>query len=288
MMEKKKILAIVGPTSSGKSDLAVVLAEEFGGEVISADSRQVYKGLDVGSGKITGEEMRGVPHHLLDVADPRKKFSAAEYKKLAEAAIEDISKRGKAPIIAGGTGFYIDALALDLPDVPPDEKLREELGGKSIEELQEILGEHKIKDPGNKVRLIRAIEIVRALGKIPKISKNSKYDFVWVGLSPDNLDEKIAERLDRRLEKIIEEAEKLHSEGLSYERMHELGLEYRYAALYLQNKLALPEMRERLLAAIRQYAKRQMTWFKRNKNIKWFKPGGNEEIKSYLRQVYRK
>src|SRR5690606_26492883 len=111
--------------------------------------------------------------------------------------------------------------ALDLPDVPPDEKLREELGGKSIEELQEILGEHKIKDPGNKVRLIRAIEIVRALGKIPKISKNSKYDFVWVGLSPDNLDEKIAERLDRRLEKIIKEAENLHSEGLSYERMYE-------------------------------------------------------------------
>ena len=158
----KKILVIVGPTASGKSDLAVKLAKKLNGEVISADSRQVYKGLDIGTGKISRKEMRGVPHHMLDVADPRKQFSVDLYKKMAEEELRYIDERGKLPIIVGGTGFYIDAVAggVVLPDVPPNKKLRAILGKKSNAALFKMLKKRdpkraKMIDANNKVRLIR-------------------------------------------------------------------------------------------------------------------------------------
>lgn len=262
---KPKVLAIVGPTASGKSALAVELARKLGGEIISADSRQVYKGLDVGTGKITKREMKGVPHYLLDVASPKEQFTVADYKPMAVNAIEFISKRNKLPIIVGGTGFYIDALAMDLPEVPPNKSLRKKLEKKSLKDLRRMLGRHKIKDPNNKVRLVRAIEIIKTLGRIPKIKTRNDYDFIWIGLRPKDLDTKIRKRLAKRIAGIIRETRRLGAK-----RAHELGLEYRFASLYLQKKLTKEEFVSQLHTAIRQYAKRQMTWFKRNKKIRWF------------------
>ena len=269
-MKKPKILVIVGPTASGKSALAVRLAKRLSGEVISADSRQVYKGLDVGTGKITKKEMRGIPHHLLDVANPKKQFSVSEYKKLALNTLRYIVSYGRLPIIVGGTGFYIEALIMDLPEVPPDLNLRKKLQNKSVEELSRILGEHKIADRKNKVRLIRAIEIVEALGEIPKIKKSSEYDFVWIGLRPKDLERRIYERLTKRLPKIIKEVRGLHKNGLSWKRMDQLGLEYRYVSEYLRGKMTKSQMTNELFKETKRYSRRQLTWFRRNKKIKWF------------------
>lgn len=293
-----KILVIVGPTASGKSDLAVRLAKQFDGEVISADSRQVYKGLDVGTGKITTAEMQGVPHHLLDVASPLRKFTVERYKKLAAKAIADIAKCGKLPIICGGTGFYIDALVdgIVFPDVPPNPKLRAELAkvGKKdpsalFAQLKELDSERaEAIDPHNLRRVIRAIEIASALGKVPKISNAenaenpSPYNPIFIGISPEpeTLRVKINTRLIDRIKKqgMIEEAKNLHKNGLSWKRMEDLGLEYRYLALFLQQKITREEMIERLGFESWHYAKRQLAWFKRNKRIQWFGSGMDEEI----------
>lgn len=297
-----KLLVIVGPTASGKSDLAVRLAKQFDGEVISADSRQVYKSLDVGTGKITIAEMQGVPHHLLDVASPLRKFTVERYKKLAAKAIADIAKRGKVPIICGGTGFYIDALVdgIVFPDVPPNPKLRAELAkiGKKdpsalFAQLKELDPERaEVIDPHNLRRVIRAIEIASALGKVPKISTESpgvgarSYNPIFIGINPDaeTLRTKIQTRLIDRIEKqgMIEEARALQAGGLSWKRMEELGLEYRYLALFLQQKITREEMIERLGFEIWHYAKRQLAWFKRNKRIQWFASGGDEKIHSLV------
>ncbi len=306
----KKVLVIVGPTASGKSDLAVRLAKKFNGEIISADSRQVYKGLNIGTGKITRKEMGGVPHHLLDVADPKIQFSAAEYKKLADNSLRYIVTNNKLPIVVGGTGFYIDALVgnITLPNVPPNKKLRERLGKKSNMALFKILEQKdprraKTIDPHNKVRLIRALEIVEDLGSVPPLgSLASKWGFIFIGLKPDNLEERIYQRLIKRLPGMIREGRKLHTQGLTYKRMHELGLEYRYVALYLQGKISKDEMVEKLNIAIRQYARRQMTWFsanseggkrhKRNRSIKWFTLSGlsrasSREVEGFKPKEYK-
>lgn len=290
--QMKKVLVILGPTASGKSDMAVRLAKKFKGEIISADSRQVYKGLDIGTGKITRGEMKGVPHHLLDIADPRRSFSVSQYKKLAEEERYFIESRNKLPIVVGGTGFYIDALAgsISLPEVPPNKKLREKLSKKTNTALFKMLLEKdrmraKTIDPNNKVRLIRALEIVAALGKVPKIKTNPSNNFIYVGLKPDDLNERIYQRLKKRMTGMIKEAKELYKNGLSYKRMHELGLEYRYLAMFLQGKLTKEEMGEKLNIAIRQYSKRQMAWFKRNKKIKWFKPDEYKEIEKYVRNM---
>ena len=293
---KQKVLVILGPTASGKSALAIQLAQLLNGEVISADSRQVYKGLDIGTGKVTKKEMKGVPHHLLDVADPKEIFNVSDFKKLADIAIAEIIQKNKLPIIVGGTGFYIDAITgkSSLPEVHPNPLLRKKLGEKNAEELFEIL---KSKDPtraksidkNNKVRLIRALEIIKALGKVPKIKKlKNPYEFIFVGLTQtqEKLDIKIKHRLLARFDQgMIEEAELLHSQGLSYKRMNELGLEYRYLALFLQKKLSEDEMIEKLFIEIRKYSKRQMTYFKTNKQIQWFDPTEEEKVVPFVREA---
>jgi tRNA dimethylallyltransferase len=294
-MNKKKVLVIVGPTASGKSDLAVRLAKKFNAEVISADSRQVYKGLDIGTGKITKEEMLGIPHHLLSVADPKKQFSGSDYRKLGEKAVKDILKKEKLPIVVGGTGFYIDILscAINFPEVPPNQELRNKLSEKDTETLLKMLAKKdpvraQELDPHNKLRIIRALEIVEVLGTVPKIkSENVPYQFIYVGLKPDQekLEKRICERLLERLPGMIKEAKKLHSSGLSYDRMHELGLEYRYLSEYLKGNLNKEEMIEKLNIEIRKYSKRQMTWFKRNKKIKWFEPQEYKEVEKYLNKL---
>jgi len=284
---KTKILVIVGPTASGKSDLAVLLAQKVNGEVISADSRQVYKGLDIGSGKITKDEMRGIPHHLLSVADPQEKFTAANFKKLGEEKIEEIVERGKVPIIAGGSGFYIQSLVDNIvfPQVLPNNVLRRKLEKVSIQELYKRLvtldpERAKTVDQKNKRRLIRAIEIVSVFHSVPQMEEgSSNYDPLFIGIDlPDTkLKEKIHSRLLARIANgMIEEVKELQKEGISWKSLEEFGLEYRYIALYLQGKLSKEEMVVKLETEIWRFAKRQRTWFKRNKDILWFQ---SHEIK---------
>lgn len=277
---KTHITIIVGPTAVGKSDFAVDYALKHDGEIISADSRQVYKGLDIGTGKITMEEMKGVPHHLLDVADPKENFNVGKFKDLAEKAIKDISSREKLPIICGGTGFYIDAVVNNItyPDVPHNENLREKLEEKSAQELFEILKKLdnsyalslNNSEQNNPQRLMRSIEIATALGKVPKIKEEeSPYEVTWIKLElPDTeLKERIQKRLLKRIENgMIEEVENLHKNGLSWERMEEFGLEYRYVSRYLRKLITKEEMMEQLKNEIWHYAKRQMLWFKKVPN----------------------
>lgn len=295
---KTKIIAVVGPTASGKTDLAVELARRFNGEVISADSRQVYTGLDIGTGKATKREMRGVPHHLLDVASPKRTMSVVQYERLATRAIRDILKRGKIPIICGGTGLYIDAVLTNMsfPAVPPDATLRRVLAKLSTEELFKRL--HALDperagniDAKNPHRLIRAIEIATTLGSVPlRTPATPRYDTLTIGLMfpREKLGERIHARLLARMRRgMVAEVKRLHTEGLSWKRMDDLGLEYRFLAQFLQGEIPKDEMLRDLETAIKNYAKRQMVWFKRDKNIHWFAPSDAsksfETVKEFLK-----
>jgi tRNA dimethylallyltransferase len=269
----KKIIVVCGPTATGKSDYAVELAKKIGGEVVSADSRQVYRGLDIGSGKITTEETRGIPHHILDVTDPKDVFSVTQYQVLATKAIEEIIARGNTPIICGGTGLYIDAVICGtvFPTVPPNPKLRKELQELSLEELQQRLEtldrrRFALVDQKNKVRLIRAVEIAEVLGSVPETIQSPQYDVQWHYLDfPDEvLKQRIHDRLLKRMDTgMVEEVERLHTKGVSWGRLESFGLEYRYLARYLQNKLDKETLLKELGLAIWHYAKRQRTWFKK-------------------------
>lgn len=295
---KERIIAVVGPTASGKSALAVDIARLVGGEIISADSRQIYTGLDIGTGKITKTEMKGVPHYLLNVANPRRTMSVVQYERLATRAIRDILKRGKVPIICGGTGFYIDAVltSASFPTVAPNPKLRKQLEKLSAEKLfKKLLKLDPVRaktiDAKNPRRLIRAIEIAKMLGSVPSLTPAiERYDTLYIGLTlpKEELAERIHARLLSRMKRgMIAEARRLHGQGLSWKRMDSLGLEYRFLAQFLQNKITRDELLELVEIAIRQYAKRQMVWFRRNEKIKWFKPKETtkvlREVKNYLR-----
>lgn len=270
---KPKIVVVCGPTATGKSDKAVELALEKNGEIISADSRQVYKGLDLGSGKITYEEMKGVPHHLLDVADPKEVFSVEDFARLGEQAVKEILTKGKLPIICGGTGFYIDALiyGTQFPGVPANTELRKELEACSLEELQNKLQEldperYAALDIYNPVRLVRAIEIATTLGKVPPVIQEKKYDieFIYLDFPKEVLVERITARLYKRLEQgMLEEAKRLNEEGVSFDRMKQLGLEYRYMAMHLLGEISHEEMCNFIIVKSTQYAKRQRLWFRR-------------------------
>jgi len=279
-----KVIAIVGPTASGKSSLGVYLAQKLNGEIISADSRQVYKGLDIGTGKVTKKEMAGVPHHLLSVASPKKQFTVNDFVKKAEAAIKTTKIASLLPIVVGGTGLYIDMLLgrMAYPNVPPNQVLRTKLEQKTTKQLFAQLQKLDPRraaniEPDHKRRLIRAIEIAKAVGRSPSKSQitnltNNKYDILWIGLKPEDkkLKQNIRMRLFARIRTgMIAEAKKLHAAGLSYKRMEALGLEYRYLSLFLQNNITKQEFEAQLECAIWQYAKRQMRWFKRNKDIHW-------------------
>lgn len=290
----QKVLIIVGPTASGKSSLAVELAHTLNGEIISADSRQVYKGLDIGTGKVTIKEMEGIPHHLLDVCSPKKVFSAGDYVELARSVIKDTVSRGKLPIVVGGTGFYIDALVgrIPLPDVSPNLALRKKLGSKTALQLFALL---KKRDPvratsmdtpserSNKVRLVRALEIAHALGKVPTKKDRPLYDALWIGIQPSDTEfrRRINKRLAERLRSgMIAEAKRLHAGGLSYKRMEELGLEYRSLSRFLKKQISRKELELELQSDIWHYARKQVGYWKRNVDIKWFKPNDSKKIKA--------
>ena len=278
---KRKIIVILGPTASGKSALAVKMAKKINGEIISADSRQVYKGLDIGSGKITKKEMSGIPHYCLEIVHPKKIFTVVDFKKRADEAIEKIFAKNKTPIIVGGTGLYIQAIVdnIVLPEVKPNWKLRKELGKKTTEEMFKMLKKldperAKNIDAKNPRRLIRAIEIAKKIGKIPKLKSMSRRDLDIRQIGIKLPDEILKKNIEKRIKKMLKgglvaEIKKLKSSGLPWKRIYELGFEYRYPALFLRGKISKDEMLEKMLIKNRQYAKRQMTWFKRDKIIKW-------------------
>ncbi len=285
-MNKIPLIVIVGPTSSGKTSVSIKLAKYFRkigitAEIISADSRQVYKGLDLLSGKVTKKEMSGIRHHMLDVINLKKTFSVSDYQKQTKKIIKEVYGRGHMPILVGGTGFYVDAVVNDfaLPEVPPDYKLRAKYTTKSaianfvvLKRLDPERAKHI--DPNNNVRIIRAIEIAKAMGKVPKIKKSNIYDTLWIGIDLEDrkLKNNISKRLLSRLKSgMIREAKKLHDSGVSYKRLKTLGLECKYCALYLEGKISKFEMISELEKETWQYVKRQRTWFKRNKEIIWLK-----------------
>ncbi len=288
-----KLLVILGPTATGKSDLAVKIAKKYNGEVISADSRQVYTGLDIGTGKITKKEMQGVPHHMLDVVSPKKSYSVVAWKTEVEKIIKDTHSRGKLPIICGGTGFYIESIVDGIvhPDVEMNKDLREKLKKLSTEKLVQMLQKLDKKrleniDTKNPVRLIRAIEIAKALGKVPEVKKTkSPFQILEIGTHIDDIDlrEKIGKRLKDRIKAgMMDEAKKLHENGLSWKRMRELGLEYGYLADLLQSKMTKEDFETKLEVEIWRYSRRQITWFKRDKRIYWFNPKDTKSIEKIV------
>lgn len=283
-MNKPKVFVLLGPTASGKTALGVRLALRYKGEIVSADSRQVYKGMDIGSGKDLGGYKVGkkvVPYHLIDVVSPNTEFNLAKYQKLALKAIADIIKRGKLPIIVGGTGLYLQALVDNyrLSAVKPDLGKRRELEVLSREELFQRLEKlkpdfaHKLNnsDKNNPRRLVRYLEILEQ-GSSLEMKKESPYDFLILGLTyPDEvLRERIIKRINNRLEQedMLGEVKRLHAEGVSWRRLLSFGLEYKFLSQYLLGKLDYENMVRKLSDASYRFAKRQKTWFKR-----WEKQG---------------
>jgi tRNA dimethylallyltransferase len=288
---KKKLIVILGPTATGKSDLAVRLAADIGGEIVSADSRQVYRGMDLGTGKITEREMRGIPHHLLSVASPRGQYSVVRYARDARRAITSVYRGNRVPVLVGGTGLYIDAVArgTSVPGVPPDKRLRARLEKQTTAQLLGLLkkkdpGRAKTIDPHNRRRLIRALEIVAALGTVPRIKTPSGgFDALFIGLTlpKERLQKRIGMRLRARLSRgMLGEVRTLHAQGLSWKKLDDFGLEYRYLSRLAQKKITKEETIRKLQTEIWRYAKRQMTWFKRHGDIHWFAPSDYVKIKT--------
>ncbi len=274
MKELKKVIVVTGPTSSGKSDFAVGLALKVNGEVISADSRQIYRGLDIGTGKITEDEMKGVPHHMLDICDINESFSVAQFRDKTLPIIDDILSRGKVPIICGGTGYYIDAAIYQntLPEVPVTPSLEEELQDSTTEELFRVLEEKDSRrakeiDRHNRVRIIRALEIINAVGKVPEIQEpvfRYEIDFYLLNPSKELLEQRVHKRLLKRFEAgMLAEMESLIAEGYEIGLLASKGIEYKWMAKYLENEISYDELVERLRIATWQYAKRQRTWNKK-------------------------
>lgn len=285
----KPLIILTGPTAVGKTDLSIRLAKAVGGEIISADSMQVYRHMDIGSAKVTPEEMDGVPHYLIDILEPGEEFNVALFKELASEAVETIYSHGNIPIVAGGTGFYIQALLydIDFTQEGEDRKIRRELEELGEEKgaaflhamLREIDPEAAAEiHENNRKRVIRAIEFFRQTGE--KISehnrrerqKESPYNFLYYVLTDDRaaLYERIDKRVDRMVENgLVEEVEKLRTMGCTRDMVSMQGLGYKEILDYLQGGLTFDEAIAILKRDTRHFAKRQLTWFKRERDVKW-------------------
>ena len=281
-MKNNKVIAIVGATASGKTAYAVELAQKIDGEIISADSRYVYKGLDIGTAKPSIDERKGIPHYMIDIVEPDFNYSAGLYAKQAKECIKDILSRGKTPIVAGGTGLYIRVLLenYDLPNIEPDYKLRDELAKLSFDELYDIL--YKLDkesaesvERNDKKKLIRYIEVVKLTG-LPLAKARGKkdedeFDIEWIGLNfpREELYERINKRVDLMIDEgLIDETKNLLSK---YGRIPNIvdTIGYREIIAYLDGDISLERAKELLKQNTRNYAKRQLTWFRKNENIKW-------------------
>ena len=290
-----KLVVILGTNASGKSALGIRLAKHFGGEVVSADSRQVYRDLNLGSGKVSPAQAATVKHHLIDVAEVSDYYSLAQYQRAAYSAIDSISGQGKLPFLVGGTGLYISAIVegYELVGVPPNEPLRAALESLPVAQLVERLEKSAPNaaghlDKSNRRRLIRAIEIASAGYAGSAVPKNSpRYNCLQLGLTwpREILEERIATRLRERLaDGMLEEVAGLRSRGVPDIRLDKLGLEYRYITRYLRGELrTFDELLVQLRIAIRQFAKGQLTWFKRDKRIIWV-----DSSKDYFQEACRR
>ena len=291
----KKLVVILGPTASGKSSLAIKLAKKFNSEIISADSRQVYKGMDIGTGKVGEKEMQNIPHYLLDVASPKRRFTVVQYRKLVLKAIKKIFKKGKVPILCGGTGFYIQAVidGIVIPEVKPDWRLRSSLSRLGREKLFGLLKKldpkrAKTIEKDNPRRLIRAIEIIIKTKKpIPPLKKSPfPYPVLVLGIKKTGFKESIKKRFLKWLKRgFVKEVKNLKKSGLSWQRIREFGIHYRVVVDYLQRKINYQEMVKNSIKEIQNYAKRQMTWFKKYQRIRWIKSYQEAEklVKEFLK-----
>ena len=287
-MQKEKVIVICGPTASGKTALSIELAKQINGEIVSADSMQIYKDMDIGTAKPTQEEKQGIKHYLIDFVSPDERYSVADYKQDAKKAIREILKKGKVPIIVGGTGLYVDSLIYEIeyPNIEFDEKYREKLE-KEVEEngLEELYEKAKIIDSeaikkiskNDKKRILRILEIYHATGKNKteqekeSRKKEVEYDYKVFALKWDRemLYERINKRVDIMLEQgLIEEVKSIYEKYNKFPTAMQ-GLGYKEVVEYLENKTTKEEMIEKIKQETRRYAKRQMTWFRKNKQTIW-------------------
>lgn len=298
-----RTIILLGPTASGKSDLAIQIAHYirahknvFGisdAAIISADSRQVYRGLNIGSGKVNKKEMQGITHYGLDIASPKRRFTVSQYQRYAKKTLQKLQKQNIVPIICGGTGLYIDSILYNysFPEVKPNLSLRKKLEKLTTEKLFTLLQKKspdraRVIDTHNRRRLIRALEILENQKHIPPLVKKPLENTLILGINPssETLLKRIHLRLIKRLRSgMITEVQKLHTQGISYERLDSFGLEYRYISRFLRGTLTKKEVAEQLEKEIQQYAKRQMTWFKRNKEIIWLQePNLNKTLQNNI------
>ncbi len=267
-----KLIVILGPTASGKTALSIKLAKKFNGEIVSADSRQIYKGMNIGTGKVTKKEMAGIPHYLLDVASPRTRFSVAQYQKKAIEAINKILKKKKTPFLVGGSPFYVYSIVegWQFPKMKPNLKLRKQLENKSIEQLFKMLRKlaperAKTIEKKNKRRLIRAIEIAKTLGKVPVLKKSPQFDCLIIGIKLSK--EELKKRISRRVDKMIKQG--LEKEVKKLSKTESIGYQEWYD--YFEGKIKKEEVTQKIKSNTLALAKRQMTWFKKDPKILWVK-----------------
>lgn len=276
---ENKVIAVVGPTASGKTSYAIELAQKLGGEIVSADSRLVYKGFDIGTAKPTLEERSGIPHYMIDIVEPEVDYSVGLYADEAKKVIRNILSRGKVPIVVGGTGLYLNVLLMnyDLPGVEPDYELREKLRG--ADNLYEILSDLDIEaaktiDKNDRKKLIRAIEVIKSTG-LPlsqvRGKKSEEFEVEWFGLNfpRDILYSRINERVDLMVKNgLVEETEHLLKKHARINNLlYTIG--YQEMIAYLDGLLTLEDAMDKLKQNTRRYAKRQLTWFRKNPAIKW-------------------
>ncbi len=300
-MEKPKVVVICGPTASGKTALSIELAKKINGEIISSDSMQIYEDMDIGTAKPSKEEMQGIKHYMLNIVKPNQRYSVADFKKDAESAIEEILAKGKIPIVVGGTGLYVDSLiyGIEYQDIKLDEKYRQYLEKSAeTEGLEKLYEEAKIIDPqamekispNDKKRIIRVLEIYKATGKnkteqeIESRKNGVKYNYIVFALDieREKLYEKINKRVDIMIEQgLIQEVEKLLHKYDDFPTAMQ-GLGYKEVVEYLENKITKEEMIEKIKMETRRYAKRQITWFKKNKQTIWISPNDIQKILDIL------
>lgn len=305
-MKNNRIICIVGPTASGKTALSIKLAKELSGEIISGDSMQIYKGMDIGTAKPTIEEMDGVVHHMLSVASPSESYSAARYVEEASAVADDILARGKTPIVVGGTGLYIDSLVKGRQFAKNEEnmalrkellKLYETSGADALHDILKELDPERAEQihKNNIKRVIRAIEVFKMTGKTISAhdeeskSEEAKYDAAYVGILYENREE-LYERINLRVdmmikEGLVEEVKSLLDSGVSPDSTAMQAIGYKELTAYFENKKTLEEAVEEIKGASRRYAKRQMTWFRKNEAIKWVKPPLSEKFSELLQYL---
>ena len=291
---KPKVVVIAGPTASGKTSLSIKLAKKYNGEVISADSRQIYRGLDIGTGKVTKEEMSGVPHHLLDIIDPTDSYTADAFKKAGAKAINEITNRNHLPIIAGGTFFYVDTLLgrVTAPTIAPNPALRAKLETYTADELYAELRERDPRralemDPKNGRRLVRALEIVAELGAVPIIPTDEPYDVLTIGIITEK--EALRVRFKQRAEEWLEEGfmneiKEILESDLSRTRLQEIGFEYMLGIELFEKQINKEEFLQKFIEKNWQYAKKQTMWLKRDKTIQWFK---KDEVDTIFKTVQK-